>query len=122
MIATTLWDISKRPLSGSLIIRIPDSPTSNPIMPVNWKVARQPILAIKGLLNVDRGYPAYDPIEYKENAKVLCSWGNKSEIRLKVDGPKKLMKIAYPVLKTRRCQNFVANPLKKVIVDQPKQA
>ena len=43
-------------------------------------------------------------------------------MRLRVVGPKKLMNMACPVLQKSKCQNSVAKPLRKVMVDQPMQA
>jgi hypothetical protein len=51
----------------------PDNPAANPRKAVILKVNLQPRYSIRGLLRVEIGYPAYDPIAYIENAKVLCS-------------------------------------------------
>jgi len=51
----------------------PDNPAANPRKAVILKVNLQPRYSIRGLLRVEIGYPACDPIAYIENAKVLCS-------------------------------------------------
>jgi hypothetical protein len=71
-------------------------------------------------LRVEIGYPAYDPIAYIENAKVLCSWGKKSDMRLSVVGPNMLMNTAIPVLHISKCQNSVEKLLSNVIRLHPK--
>lgn len=68
-----LKSISNLPLSGSFMKTSPDNPAANPRKAVILKVNLQPRYSIRGLLRVEIGYPACDPIAYIENAKVLCS-------------------------------------------------
>jgi hypothetical protein len=58
----TLKRISNLPLSGSLIRKSPPKPAKNPSTAVILKVNLQPRYSIRGLLRVEIGYPACDPM------------------------------------------------------------
>jgi hypothetical protein len=60
--AITLKSISNLPLSGSFKNTSPANPAKNPRKAVILKVSLHPKYSIRGLLSVEIGYPACDPI------------------------------------------------------------